>query len=308
MRPILLGMTCYGERYLNLFFKHCLPSLMSEGNFPYLNKHRDVRLLIHTDAQGQSCFQDIGIPTLCDVDGSDKYAMIGRHEKMDLTIAKEKGADFHLLMPDYVYSENCFKGILKAAEKHRAITRLVVSTVQEDMAPELNKPRSAKELATLSLKHIHPGVKHWLADREGLPNNHVIAWQTKDRLRMCSPHQTPVYIANEAIRIADSDAPLDCILDKIIEGPIYCPQPEDEICIIELSPRDSRLPNDKRIDLQEFIRIMQWDTGESKSQQELFLQETVDAIDGNGNWNDVEISEQKDIIRYALGQEQYTEA
>lgn len=301
MRPILIGATIFGERYLDLFFRHCLPSLMSEGNFPYLNKHRDVRLMIHTDAQGQSCFQDIGIPALCDVTEGDKYAMIGRHEKIDLAIAKENGADYHLLMPDYVYSDNCFRGVLKAVEKHRAITRLVVSTVQEDMAPELNKPRSAKELAALSLKHIHLGVRHWLADREGLPNNHVIAWQTKDELRMCSPHQTPVYIANEAIRLADSDSPLDCILDQVIDGPIYCPQPEDEICIVELSPRNSRQPNDKRIDLKEFVRILRWDTGESIKQQELFFQETVDAVDGSGEWNDIEISEQKDTIRHALG-------
>ena len=300
-RPLLIGATIYGDDYLDRFFRFCLPSLMTEGNLGILMKTREVRIVIHTDKAGEKRF-DGAFPVICDVDGSNKYDMIGRHEHQDLAIAKEKGADYHLLLPDFVYSDNCFAGVLKAVERgHKAISRLVVSTVQETIAPHLVLPRNAIELATLSLQHIHPGVRHWLVDEEGLPNNHVLAWQTIDRLRMCSPHQTLVYIANEVIRPDNSNLPLDCILDRIIDGPIYCPQPEDEICIIELSPRDSRQPNDKHVDLKEFVRIMDWDTKGSKAQQELFLQETVDAIEANGEWNDIEISEQKSIIAECLG-------
>ena len=303
--PLLLGATIYGERYLNSFLNYTWPSLMCEGNLPAVAKLRDVRILIHTDKATEPLLRERGFMCLPNVMEGDKYEQIGIHQHQDLAVAKQNGADYHLLMPDFVYSGNFFTGMLKAAEKHTAITRLVVSTVQESIWPFLKVGISARELATLSLEHIHPGVRHWLVPEDGLPNNHVLAWQTKNTLRMCSPHQTVIYIANEAIKLDDSSLPLDCILDKIIDGPVYCPKPEDEMVMIELSPKDSRQPNDEPIDLKEFVRILKADTNGSMKQLEIFRQETVDPINRHGLgqdwWNDIEISRQKDIIFAAIG-------
>jgi len=302
MNPILLGMTCYGEQYLNSFFNYTLPSLMSEGNLPALGKVRDVRLLIHTDKASAHHFANKGFQTLCNVMEGDKYEQIGIHQHQDLAIAKQNGADYHLLMPDFVYSGDFFEGMLKASGKYKAITRLVVSTTQETIWPHLKVGISAKDLATLSLQHIHPGIRHWLMPGTGLPNTHVVAWVGKDTLRMCSPHQTVVYIANEAIKLDDTSFPLDCILDRVIDGDIHCTKPEDEMVVIEISPQDSRKPNDKTIDLNEFIRIFRWDTDSSPKQFEIFRQETVDAIYTQDEyWDDVAISEQKSMIMKEIG-------
>ena len=303
-RKLLIGATIYGDHYWDLFYKYCLPSLMSPGNFPALLQEMECGIIIHTDKAGENRFKGSGFNVIPDVMEGDKYEQIGRQEHQDLKLAKELGADYHLLLPDYVYSDNCFRNVLELAKTHKAISRLVVSTVEEDIGPWLTQPLSAIHLATLSLQHIHPGVRHWLASKEGFPNNHVIVWPAKHTLRMCSPHQTPVYIANEAIKLDDSSLPLDCILDRVIDGPIYCTQAEDDICIIELSSRNSRQPNDKRIDLNEFVRIMKADTNDSVEQQQLFMQETIDRINrlaiGGAYWNEVEISAQKDIVMKAL--------
>ena len=86
---------------------------------------------------------------------------------------------------------------------------------------------------------------------------------------------------------------------------MYCPKPEDEMVMIELSPKDSRQPNDEPIDLKEFVRILKADTNGSMKQLEIFRQETVDPINrhelGNEWWDSIEISRQRDIIFGAIG-------
>ncbi len=305
MKPLLIGLTVYGSHHVKLFLEYAWPSLMAPGNLDALRKERDVGVIIHTDRASAPFLKNIPFPMLDVVATEDKYEQLGRHQNADLKIAKEHGADYHCMMPDYVYSNNCFSGMMAAVNRgHKAIGRLVVSTIEESICPVLKANMSAKDLATLSLKHIHPGIKHWLATEEGYPNTHVIAWEEENTLRMCSPHIHPVYIAHEAIKLSNDNLPLDCMLDKVIEGDIYCPQPEDEICIIEVSPKYSRLEDNKRVDLQEFCRILQVDTKGSSKQLKLFETETVDAIDrqqlGDKYWNKVDIIAQKIMIMSVL--------
>lgn len=310
MRKILLGMTVFGEHHLNMWEQYCLPSLMAEGNLSALAKERNILINIHTDKEGFArLFGKIpyDVRVSVDVDDSEKYAQIGRHQIQDLREAKKLGADYHLLMPDFVYSENCFAGILSAADNgHKAIARLVVSTVAETIVPELNRPRSAIDLATLAFQNRHPGIRNWFINDKGYPGTHVIAWVGKDTIRMSSPHCSPVYIANEVIHLTDSNLPLDCILDKVIVGDIYCPKPDDGIVIIELSPELARKPQYECVELKEFCRIFRWDTKDSPRQFEIFKEETVDAVHndaiGDNYWKDLDIENTKKLVYDAIQQ------
>ena len=314
-----MGMSVWGGAYIDTFLKWTLPSLMAHGNLHALCEEYHVLIDIHTDAQGSEYIRSrlpfiLGVDFRVGVDvdkNEEKYAQLGRHQHSDLVEAKRIGADYHLLMPDFIYSENCFAGVITASQYHKAIVRLVLSTEQEEIIPELHHYHygeaimvPANHLASLAVKNVHSGVENWFASKGGYPNTHVIAWEAENILHMCSPHNTPVYIANEAIRIPESNKPLDSILDQIIIGDIYCTKPEDGIVIIEMSPKSSRKPNDKRIDTAEFCRIFRWDTGNSRRQLDIFNDETVDPICrdmlGCDWWNDVEISRQKSIIMDAL--------
>lgn len=308
MKPVLIGMTCYGD-HIDTFLNVCLPSLMAEGNLPSLAKERDIMFSIHTKKEDLSRLMGCveyrwGIT--CDATESEKYSQLGYHQNSDLQKAKKLGADYICLMPDYVYSENCFRGILKALDRgHKAIGRLVVSTKMEPMLSALKPNISAKELATLSLMHIHSRIRNWLITPTGYPATHVIAYVGKDTLSMHSPHIHPVYIANEVIKSSAATAPLDCALDSIIEGDIYCPQPEDGIVIVELTPEANGKPQLAVIDENEFLRVFRWDTNNSAKQLAIFKQGTVDAIDremiGNDNyWTNEEISGMKDRVSKLL--------
>lgn len=301
-KKILFGMSAWGS-HIDYFLQYGLPSLMSDGNLPALSKEYEIGINIHTDKAGMEKLSKVDMPFMLysDVTDENKYHQLGRHQHKDLRNAKNVGADYHLLMPDFVYAEDCFAGVLdKIKEGHTAIARLVLSTVMETISPSLRIPRSAKELTTLALNNIHHGVRGWFVVGNGYPNTHVMAWAGKDTITMCSPHCTPVYIANEVIHIDDTNLPLDGILDKVIIGDIYFPEADDGIVIIEMAPEASREFNDKRVDLTEFIRIMKSDTGESLRQYHFFNQETVDPIYrelvGGDYWNEVEISEQKRIV------------
>lgn len=304
MKPILLGMSLWGERHINTFKKYCWPSLLVKGNLPALKEWRDVGLIIHTDKESLPLLKDLPAPII-DVTTEDKYLQLGRHQNMDLKIAKEHGADYHLLMPDFVYSENCFSGMIKAVERgHKAIARLVISTVEETISPYLKPAISAQELATLSLLHIHPGVRNWLSIKDIYPATHVIAWEGKDTLRMCSPHVSPVYIANEVMYPSSSNLTLDAILDEVIIGEIYFPKPDDEIVMIEVSPYSSRKPNGDYVDLKQFINGIRIDTKNSARQFYIFSQETIDPINrtmlGDIYWNEIDINAQKRIVMETL--------
>lgn len=300
-------MSAWGS-HLDTFLKHGLPSLMTYGNLPALSEKYDIGINIHTNQAGVNVLSKVNIPLMIytDVTDEDKYRQLGRHQHKDLRQAKDIGADYHLLMPDFIYSENCFAGVMKAVERgHKAIARLVVSTEQESIIPLLKLNMSATYLATISLLHMHPGIKHWLATKGGFPNTHVVAWEGQDTLRMHSPHCSPVYIANEVIKIDDSNTPLDAILDKVIDGDIYLPNQGDGIVIIEMSPKESRKEDMIRVDITEFIRILWCDMKGSNEQLQIFGKQTADAIDRSmlGDrpyWNDVEISEQKSMIVNAI--------
>jgi hypothetical protein len=304
MKKILFGMTCYGS-YVDTFIDFCLPSLMAAGNLPALAKEYEVLFQVHTTPSGADKLKGkipyyIGFEL--DINADDKYKQLGQHQYKDLQVAKRMGMDYHLLHPDFVYSDNCFAGVLTAIERgHKAIARLVVSTVAEDISLELNRPRSAIDLATLAFEHRHPGIRSWFVTPKGYPNTHVLAFVGKDTLRMQSPHCSPVYIAHEAIAPLNSELPLDCILDLVIKGDIYFPKPNDSIVMIEMSPREARKPQMDCVDLAEFCRIFKWDTRNEMRQFEIFKQETIDAIHPQVNyWEEQEIARIQESVYSAI--------
>lgn len=311
MKPIILGTTVYGERYANLFLKYCLPSLMAPGNLDALRAERDVGLVIHTDKETAPLLQGVPFPIL-DVTNEEKYLQLGRHQHYDLDVAKKTGGDYHCLMPDHVYSKNFFANMLKLVAKgHKAIARVSVSTCMEDICPALDGYWvdktlcvPAPDLAALSLKYIHPGIRCWKANGVDYPRTHIIVWEAENVAYIHSPHCSPIYIANEVIQTDAPEIPIDNALDKAVSGDIYGVQPEDEMVMIELTPRDKRELNDGRTDLAGFCRAFKVSTGNSLRQLEIFEKGMADKINSSimdGNyWNESDIAKSREIVCNAL--------
>lgn len=279
---ILLGMSVWGD-YVDKFLHWTLPSLMAPGNLPSI----EAVFNIHTDEEGYKKLNHLpyNINFYFDVTKEDKYFQLGKHQEKDLKKAKELKADYHCLMPDFIYSENTFRGIMEASQKHKVIGRLIMSSVQENICPELEKFRYDGvlliphiTLSTLALKYIHPGINYWLAEEYVYPNIHIQCFEMENTLVMLSPHVSPVFIASDAINLPGDGWPVDSRLDKITNEPIYCTKLEDGICITEITPKHSRKIDNRKLNIMEFALMLRYNCSYSDKLLKLFNEPTIDPI------------------------------
>jgi len=341
-RSFLVGLSVWGEHYLGIFTNYCLPSLLAEGNLFALQKQRQTILFIHTDPAGKETIEraeitrrmkEMGVIILYQMvneqliarfgDGpSNKYWHLGMVQSLDLHLAKTLNADYHLLMPDTIYSNNHFAGILKlATEGKLAITRLLLSTAMESIGPRVDRFRSdgiisipAADLAALSVAHIHAASRPWIVTNKDIAtegsNTHIVVWEGKETLHILSPHQTILYIDRHVIH----DIPkrffmtLDSELDKIIpeQCPIYCPKPEDEVGLIELTSENQRPTEPPRSSIAEFCRNFWYGGSEGSTAYLKFFNEDIidgvnrEQIPGRSYMQEADIAAAKAMIKDAV--------
>ena len=298
----LISFSCWGKSYIDSFLAYCLPSLMANGNLPYLVTKRKVIINIYTNEDGKKTFvnsqmvknlKKIGISVIFQMLENDliknistnldhRYWHLGMIQSLSLYMAKKLNADFHLLMPDTIYSENHMKAIIKASIRgNEVITSLGLSTVKEKMQISIRKYKArngiisvpASDLASLSIQNIHLACKSWLSTNKNLenelPNLFMIAWESYNSLHMMSPHQTILYISRKIMaKIKDRlfltlDGELDTLIPK--NAIIYTPQREDDMYLIEMtSKQQQRFVKDKRNDISEFCRLFWYSAQNSK--------------------------------------------
>ena len=309
---LLISFSCWGENYIDSFLVYCLPSLLAKGNFPYLVKHREVIINIYTDKEGIKLSENsksvtqtkkLGIKFIYQMLNKDllkniatnldhRYWHLGMIQSLSLFMAKKLEADFHLLMPDTIYSENHFKGLIKAHLRgNEVITSLGLSTVKEKIKIKIEKYRlqngiinvPASDLASLSIQNIHYACESWLSTNKNLndelPNLFMIAWEGENSLHMMSPHQTILYV-NKKIMAKIEDRfflTLDGELDALIpqNAIIYTPQKEDDIYLIEITSQEQqRFVKNKRNHISEFCRLF-WYAAQNSKGYLRFAKQTI---------------------------------
>lgn len=314
-RPFVIAFSVWGDHYLKLLTDWCLPSLLAEGNLGFLCRERQPVLFIHTNPEGKATIEQseslhrikaMGVTVIYRMinetlvehfaqDPDFKYWHLGMVQSLDLYFAKALNADYHLLMPDTIYSDNHFAGLLKAAARgHKAIIRLILSTRMEGICPEVEAYRRdgvisipAGDLAAFSVTHIHSASQPWIITHKNLDteasNSHVVVWEGKDTLHMLSPHQTILYLDHAILQNMPPRfyMTLDSELEKVIpeDCAIYCPKPEDDICLIEMTSEKQRPTEQTKNPLREFSRRF-WYGGaqESMAYWKIFNEELIDTM------------------------------
>ena len=340
-RLFLMPFTVWGERYVNMLINYCLPSLLTEGNLYALCKERQPVMFINTDSKSQSLIEqsdiirrirsigvvvhyrmlDESLIKLIAENPNFNYWHLGMMQSLDLYIAKALRADYHLLLPDQIYAESFFVGVLRAASRgHKAITRLGLSTCMEVICPAVEPYRKnlgiaipARDLASLAVTNVHSASASWIATGKDIavemPNACMIVWEGKDTLHMLSPHQTVLFLDNEIISTIKERffITLDSELDKIIPEhiSIYCPQVEDEMFLIEVTSEEQRSTAINRQPVQEFARVFWYSVQASMSYWRLFDQGIIDPLNrqmvtGRNFMSDSEIAEAKKAVKSKL--------
>ncbi len=341
MRSFVIGVSVWGQHYIKILLDYCLPSLLTEGNLGILCKERQLIILVHTDEEGKELLENSDSvqkvrakgamiiykmvnPQLTKyfADNPDyKYWHLGMIQSLELYLAKTLDADYHILMPDSIYSNNHFAGLLRAVERgHKAILRLMLSTRMEGVCPKVEAYRKdgvisipAADLTSLSLDNVHSASRAWIVTNNNIekemPNIYVLVWEGRDAAYTSSPHQTLLYLDREISRGIPKRyfITLDSELDKIIPEnvPIYCPKIEDEICLIEMTSEKQRPRELKWSSLTDFCRSFWFGTQGSMKYWRIFDQENIDPINREmiperGYMSETDIRKAKKTIQDAL--------
>lgn len=324
---VLLALSVWGDEYLHRFLHFCLPSLLEEKNIVAL-KSRKASMFIHTDSKGQEaiCNHPIlpellkhGIQIqmmLLDEEllemtiHNNKYWHLGMTQSLHLQYAKALGMEYHLMMPDVVYSSEYFQKLFDLQKP--IITHSLISADQATLSLEgyregmrLNIP--AAELMSLSLLHSHAHMESYLIKQNRkLPRGHILIFEGKDTVHIMSPHQTIAFMSREYIlQIPDRFFfTLDSELDKITDFPLYSPDAKDALVAVEIRGNVQAMAR-KEINTsseycQNFLNRIP-----SKALHKLFLQGMAMPIERKllgGRWymEDHEIAAMKNEVKVAL--------
>lgn len=289
-RKILLGVSVWGEHYVNIFTNYCLPSLLAAGNFPAINNCCQPILLIHTDIESKKRLHEckifdhlkkVGVCVYFRIldknltkriseNPDNVYWHLGMVQSLDLFYAQSINADYHLLMPDTIYANNFFTGMINATKDGtKAITRICYRATTEGMCPDLDKlikgnilSAPAGKLAALGIRHLHPGFKSvFVTDtptNTHLPHVHVLIWEGENSLHLISPHQTILFLDRSLVQQIPKRffTTLDSELDKVIPEKCNhkCPNAKDEMFLIEVTSKKVAYSHNRSISVEEFCR------------------------------------------------------
>lgn len=258
---LLMALSVWGDAYLDKFIWYCLPSLLEAENSQAL-VNAGVILFIHTNPNGRDKMLASGILDIMIKRGfkvqmhmlndnvldmvpqshNHKYWHLGMTQSLHLQYAKLLGVDYHLLMPDVVYSAGFFKRLIDL--KKPIITHSGLPT-EVGIMPVLNKYRNtvsinipADKMMAECFNHAHPRIQPYIVRNEKYTRGHIIIWRGSDTVHIMSPHQTLAWVSRELIAgIPDRFFfTLDSEIEKIAPGvDVYQPCREDALVMLEIS-------------------------------------------------------------------------
>ncbi len=272
---LLIGTSVWGVDYFRRFLNFCLPSLLEEKNLEAL-KSRNTTIFIHTDKPGKDIISEHPILARFISEGIQiqvmvlndevlelietiphaKYWHLGMTQSLHLQYAKVLGMDYHLMMPDMMYSSGYFQRLFSI--KRPVITHGCLS-VTEEIPIERNSIEISippDKLMSLALLHAHPrGEMHFV--REKLPKSHLLIFEGKDELSIMSPHQSIAYMSKDVIsKIPDRIFfTLDSELEKITDRAIYTPRAKDGLVMAEVSGKADIYARKDAETIEEYCKV-----------------------------------------------------
>lgn len=296
---LLVATSVWGSHYISRFLTLCIPSLLEKRNLDALQKKK-ARIFIHTNVDGRDtiCNHPViaklinsgilvqvmllndDVLEMISAVSNSKYWHLGMTQSMHLQYAKSLNIDYHLMMPDMVYSAGYFERLF-ALDKP-IITHGCISCDQSTMPFDEYKTGlalaiPAKTLMTLALLHVHPRANyHFVKQNKKLPRIHLLIFEGKDEVSIMSPHQSIAYMSKEVIgNIPDRFFfTLDSELDKLAgEKDIYTPCAKDALVMSEVSAENVEIYERKETaDVAEYCNVFRQRIPE-KSLYKLFMQE-----------------------------------
>jgi hypothetical protein len=259
---LLLGCPVWGDKFVALFQKFCLPSLLAPANAAAL-RGNDALVVLFTDADSQLALWRAVLPLeragiryrICPLPAE---VLAGEHDLHKLMVlsavhnlliqwAKRSGRSFHPLCPDHCYSETFFEGLGPDCP-HEAIA---LGAVSIDIIRALAAFRPfvdgaalavpARALGDIGRRHLHQQMTacRLAAVDAPLPRSQTLIWESTDALVFAGPIFNPVWLSPRLCCEAPVmfPVPVDAALPALIPGDFHVPGPDEGRVLVECSTK-----------------------------------------------------------------------
>lgn len=238
-RRLIISVVVWGARYVDLFTRYFVPSILSQNNVPKLTKIRDVQFDIYTTAKDVTAIREaasiaelsryaeiqlIEFPERI-LQSSEyarkphiRYYIYGGFHHVSMARARAIGADIICIAPDGVHSDGSFynyarfidegyKAVLFTATRGQAETLLpVLDGMRDDKTQSITLP--PRKLVALAAQNIHHDFQRYILAKENVnvPDFVSIMFfpQPHGFNARCF-HLHPIIIAAEALRAVPFD-------------------------------------------------------------------------------------------------------
>ena len=300
----VLAMTVWGPSFMNSMAKFTLPSLLSEGNLPYLARAGDVRFVFMTseaDAvwlERMPAFQATRSIVTCDIltfptelaRFPETYKLMSTMHLSAMAIARATHSHFYFVAPDIIVADN----FLKALDQRRRGGKDVIFVGGLMLELESFRAEQARrfppahqvisispgELLELGLGHLHRLTQdHYLGTSERRGSASVSIWTLSSGGVLAHGfHHSPFLVSSSAMQRFDGSMFLSIdgqFLTKLIHSPEdleRCALIGDALdtCYFELSTR--RRPAGLTASRWDTSRIARWGVVQGRTAKWLFRQ------------------------------------
>lgn len=210
---------CFGDDFVNLFLNVTLPSLLAKGNLPHFVEHYPSKLHILTNNDGMRKlhahpslqlarkYLDIEFEQIDTSLKPHKYIALTRWQNIAIRKALNEGESLGFLIPDGIWSSNCFVHIVNALKSGKAMVawaplRLSVEKFLPELDGGYRTQNGALEiggrtLASLGMRnlHSHSVAAIWGQDKSVNHSGQLLWPYQEGQMGLRSYYVTPIVIS-----------------------------------------------------------------------------------------------------------------
>lgn len=247
---LMLGGAVWGEWYLDMLERYCLPSLAADRA-----GLKDAVIVLYTASGDMDRLARIlagwpyvirSIPDAAILSGHGQFGTLAACQHLLVQTAARWGMAWHMLMPDQVYSSRYWTNLTRLAQIYPHIaqgglqvgTPWIADTLESYREKDGSLAIPAIALASSGWRHTAMHDMHE-ATPEAMPAEHYYLYRARDRVMMFNPFSNPVYIAPTTCSRTVSPTPSPSTFDIHTRGlfgqTYYLPRREDDMAFIALT-------------------------------------------------------------------------
>lgn len=276
---LVISLLVYGEEYAHKLNKYLFASWNTQGNMDALLDKFDVYISLCTTYKTPriNAFEKAGVEYLTtyipdelvqNMQGENKWRLLGTAGSIALAHAKALGASFHQAFPDMIYSGKYWSEIIRLSEKHESIlmpAHRCDESVISKYLPLYETEESGLDISSSDLCAVGLNAQHvcdWSNMLNNRPNpvaipvSHRLHWETADNLLLYTPHLNASYLGAATVaKISDRFYhTLDSELDMVCRE-WYIPQ-DDDIYAVEVSNQSVHAHDDRYMMNSEYPKVL----------------------------------------------------